>query len=342
MVKFRQITSGRMLRHLSSALLLLMLTAAFVPVASAQFTLAVSTPLPTAVDPGGAATATLSLQPAGSSDPVTLTCVVTTQIAQPVMLPTCDPSPATPITPPASPSLTVTTFAATSFGLYNFAVTGTSASSTSTVNLSLTVVNLTEDYTISVLPVQATPNTVAPGATATTTVTVSPIGSYSNHQVTLSCLAISPVVAAAPVCSFTPVNGTTPGPVQVTSGPASATLTITTLGPTPTTHLERKRIFYALWLLAPGLALAGFGTKHSHKKFMGILFLVAMASSVLLMPACSSSSTTSNNPTGLVTPANTYTFTLTGADENGAAPGNVINCTPSVTCAAATVTLVVN
>jgi hypothetical protein len=343
MVKSRQIISRRMLRPLFFALLLVTVSAAFVPMASAQFTLAVSSPLPAAVVPGSTATATLSLQPNGSSAPVTLTCVVTTQVSQPVMLPTCDPSPSTPITPPAAPSLTVTTFAGTSFGLYNFAIIGTSGSSTATVNLSLTVVNLTEDYTLSVLPVMATPNTVAPGATATTTVTISPLGSYTNHQVTLSCLSVTPVVAAAPVCSFTPVNGTASGPVQITSGPASATLTITTLGPTPTTRLERKRLFYALWLLAPGLALAGFGTKARHKKLMGIFFLLAMASGILLMPACSSSTSTSNNPSGEVTPANTYTFTLTGADENGAAPGNTTTCTTGVTCtAAATVTLVVN
>jgi hypothetical protein len=209
------------------------------------------------------------------------------------------------------------------------------------VNLSLTVVNLTVDYTLSALPVTATPSPVTAGSTATTTVTVSPIGSYSNHQVTLACLSVTPVVAAAPVCSFTPVNGTTPGPVQITSGPASATLTITTLGPTPTTRLERKRLFYAMWLLVPGLALARFGRKqiggkeNRHRKLLGLFFLIAMAGGVLLMPACSSSTNNTNNPSGQVTPKNTYTFTLTGADENGAAPGNT-------TTSPATVSLVVD
>jgi hypothetical protein len=331
MVKSRQIVPRQIVSPLLFALLVVVF-AASAPVAYGQFTLTVASPLsPSPVDPGGTSTATLSLQPAGSNAPVTLTCVVTTQIPQPVSLPTCDPSPTTPITPPASPSLTITTFATTSFGLYNFAVTGTSASASVTLNLSLTVVNLTEDYTLSVLPVTATPSPVTAGNTATSTVTVSPIGSYSNHQVTLSCLSVTPVVAAAPVCSFTPLNGTTPGPVQITSGPASATLTITTLGPTPVTRLERRRLFYALWLLVPGLALAGFGKKNWHKKLMSLFFLIAMASGILLMPACSSSTNTTNNPSGQVTPKNTYTFTLTGADENGAAPGNATTSPPTVT-----------
>jgi len=42
-----------------------------------------------------------------------------------------------------------------------------------------------------------------------------------------------------------------------------------------------------------------------------------LASGVILMPACGSSKSI-----GSVTPATTYVFTLTGADENGAAPSN--------------------
>ena len=136
MVKSRQTIFRRIWHSLYCALLLSIFSAAFASVASAQFTLTVSSPLPSAVVPGSTATAALNLQPNGSSLPVTLTCVVTTTIAQPVMPPTCDPSPSTPITPPASPSLTITTFSGTSFGLYNFAVTGTNGSSTVTVNLS--------------------------------------------------------------------------------------------------------------------------------------------------------------------------------------------------------------
>ncbi len=341
----------QVVRPLVFALLLFLFSAASVSVAHGQFTLTVFQPLyPPAVDPAESAIGTLDLEQNGSSSPVTLTCVVTTQIQQPVSLPTCDVSPTTPITPPAKPSLTVSTTGTTSTGSYAVLVTGTSGSTMQTVTLNLSVIDVTEDYTLSVLPTTATPSPVAAGAIATTLVTLTPIGSYGNaippHQVTLSCLSITPVTTAAPVCSFTPTGATAPGPVQVTSGPATATLTITTLGPTPVTRLRDRRVFFALWILVPGLALAGLGRSVGRKKnrtktLMGMFLLTAVASGLLLMPACSSTNNT-NNPNGEVTPNNTYTFTITGADENGASPGNSTTCTTGVICGAASVTLTVN
>jgi hypothetical protein len=187
-----------------------------------------------------------------------------------------------------------------------------------------------------VLPTTASPNPVNAGATATTTVTVTPIGSYSNHQITLSCLSVTPVVVAAPFCSFSPAT------VSVTAGPPpTSTLTITTLGPVPITQAPLRRTFYALWILVPGLALAGIGTsKRRRKTLMGFLLLLTVASGFLLMPACSSSNNT-NNPNGQTTPKNTYTFTLTGADENGAAPGNS-QCIGTTCTGVPTVSLTVN
>jgi hypothetical protein len=237
------------------------------------------------------------------------------------------------------PSLNVTTFSNTSFGLYTFAVTGTSATFTQTVTLNLTVVNLTEDYTLSALPTTLSP--VHAGAAATTVVTVQPIGSYSGHQITLACLSVTPVVIAAPVCSF---QSSTGQPfVQVTQGvPATATLTITTFGPKPITRLRPHRAFYAVWLLLPGLALVGLGTAGNRgKRLMSLFMLLMVAGGLLLTPACGTTNNT-NNPSGQVTPNNSYTFTLTGADELGNGPGNSINCTGGVNCGAATVTLAVN
>ena len=327
------------LRPIVFALLLLAFSAASADVAFGQFTLTVSSPLyPPAVDPNGSATATLSVQPNGSSAPVTLTCVVTTNIQSPVDLPACDLSPTT-VTPPAQPSLTIDTSSGTSFGLYNFTITGTSGSFTQSVTVTLTVLNVSEDYTISVLPTTASPSPVSAGSIATTTVTVSAIGSYSGHNVTLSCLSVTPVVEAAPVCSFNPQ------PVSVTSGTVpTSTLTITTFGPTPTTRLKTPRIFYAIWFLIPGLGVvvASFGAGTNRKKrLMGLLLLWAIAVGVVMMPACGSSTTT-NTPNGVDTPKNSYTFTLTGADENGAPPGNSGTCSTGTNCGQATVTLTVN
>ena len=201
-------------------------------------------------------------------------------------------------------------------GLYAITVTGDNGSTSQTIALALNVVNVTQDYTLSVSPTTATPSPVKAGAKATTTVTVTPIASYTGN-VTLACLTVSPVVALAPVCSFNPPT------VAVTSGlPPTSVLTISTTGPAPTVRLWNQRSFYALWLAIPGLALVGVcaaGTRRKH--VLGALSLMAVAGSLLLLPACGSSKSTSSTG-GTLTPANTYTFTLTGADANGAAPSS--------------------
>jgi hypothetical protein len=289
-----------------------------------------------AVDPGGSALGTIDLTSTGGfNNPVTFTCVVS---SGPVTSsqPNCVISPVTQ-TPPGSASLTITTTNATSVGLYNLTVTATASGSIpQTLSLSLSVQPLSEDYTLSVTPVTAVPNPVKAGSVATTTVTISPIGSYSGHQVTLACLSVTPVVTTGPSCAFTPTAGSGPGPVQVTGGtPATATLTITTYGPTPTTLLQTHRTFYAFWLLAPAFVFAGARrARGSGKRLLGFLSLAVLASLLLLIPACGSSTPT-NSPTGATTPKNTYTFTLGGADENGAGPSNA-------TTAAATVSVTVN
>ena len=285
-----------------------------------------------AVDPGGSAIATIDVTSSGIlSSPVSLSCALA---SGPVSTspPVCGPPSPASVTAPGSASLTITTSNTTAVGLYNFTVTGTSGSlAPQTLSLSLTVEPLSEDYTLSVTPTTAVPSPVPAGGTATTTVTISPIGSYSGHQITLACLSITPVVTAGPVCSFQPTNGSS-GPVPVAGGtPATATLTITTYGPIPTTRLDSRRIYYAFWLALPGLglvALSATGTRR--KSALGALFLLLLTGGVLLMPACGSSTPT-NSPNGVITPKNTYTFTITGVDENGAAPSNVATNEATVT-----------
>ena len=331
---------GRQMAHSALVALFLGLLTAAVPQGFAQTFSTFSISMPTgldrpAVDPGGSAigTVVIASSPTGTlTNPVGLACAVSSGPTT-TNPPVCTVSP-TSQTAPGSASLTITTSDNTLQGLYGFTVTGTGGAGTQTLSLNLTVQPLSEDYTISATPTTAVPNPVVPGATATTTVSIAPIGSYSGHQVTLACLSVTPVVTAGPTCTFQATNGT--GPVQVTGGaPATATLTITTFGPVPTTLLRTPRLFYALWLVIPGLALAGAARAGRRRKtLVALFFLLSLGSGVLLIPACSSSTVT-NSPTGLTTPKNTYIFTLTGADENGAAPSNT-------TTAAATVSITVN
>ncbi|MFZ0759081.1 MAG: hypothetical protein WAM69_03945, partial [Candidatus Sulfotelmatobacter sp.] len=92
--------------------------------------------------------------------------------------------------------------------------------------------------------------------------------------------------------------------------------------------------FYALCLALPGLALMGVGVTGSRRrKLLGLFLLVAVAGALLLMPACGATNNVNSLTTtnGQITPNNTYTLTLTGADENGAAPGTTTPTTVTLT-----------
>jgi hypothetical protein len=316
MVKPRQVIRG-----LLFGLSLPVALAASVSLAYGQsFTLTTTALYPTSVDPSESATATINLVATdGFDDPVSLSCAVT---SGPVTTsePVCTPSPASQV-PPAKPALTITTTNGTTAGTYQFTVTGTSGSITQTATLYLGVADIAENYALSVLPTTATPGSVPPGQTATTTVTVSPLGTYSGHMITLSCLSVTPIVTAAPTCSFDP-----PTVMVASSGVVTSVLTITTYGAaaTTTTVSWNRRIFYTLGLLVPGLALVGIGASRGRKRnALGVLLLMTIAGGLVLMPACNGTNLTSQTTTtlnGKETPKNNYTFTLTGADENGAAP----------------------
>jgi hypothetical protein len=331
MLNFRHV-----LRAIVFALLLLWFIGhvSFAAAQTQNFTLSASTFSPPAgVDPGGTATANIILStPDNYTGSVALTCAVTST-GSATTLPLCLVSPSD-ATPDATPSLTVTTVGADA-GTYSVTVTGTSAGSdTQTVTLFLNIVEVPQDYTLTV-STPISPGTVSAGFGAQATVTVTPISSYTG-SVTLSCLSITPPVTAAPFCSFNPPT------VDVTgAGAPTSVLTVSTYGVTPNqANNAAPRVFYALWLAFPALALAGIGaSRGSRRKWLGLLLLLAVASGLLLLPSCGSSNTptNANNINGLITPKNTYTVTLTGVDQNGVSPSNT-----SSTSSAATVTITVN
>lgn len=318
----------QIIRFVLFALLLLPLSLASVSPVHGQtqtFTLTIPGLNRAAIQPNESDLGTITLGSVGGfNSPVSLSCQLTAGPATDPSPPVCEPPSPPSVIPPGSASVTITTTASTAAGLYTFLISGTGGGITQTASVSMTVQPVVEDYTLLVSPTTATPGSIPAGGVATTTVTVSPIGTYGTnsppHTVTFSCLSITPVVTLAPVCSFNP-----PSVTVSPSTPLTSTLTISTTGPTPTTWLWNPRIFYAFWLAIPALGLVGLATTGTRKKgATGGLLLMVVAAGLLVLPACSSTRTVGTNGN---TPANTYTFTITAADEASTPPSNTTTTT---------------
>ena len=305
--------SRRVARHIVIVLFFVIAVVVILPCAygQANFTLAASAPYPSAVDPGGSSISTITVNTINnvSIGSVALSCTVA-----PLQTNGATCSILGSVTPPASPTLTITTTTLTPSTLYTITVTGTAGTSTLTVPVNLSVLAVTPAYTLS--DTTLSPSSVHAGSAATSTVTATPISGYSG-SVTFSCSTISPTVTPAPVCSFNPAT------VTVTnSAAASSTLTISTTGPSATSP-HRSTIFYALWLPLPALALIGAGlstTSRLWKKLLGWLLLGMIVAAIMVTIGCGNSTNTSSSVTS--TPKNTYTFTISGTDQNKLAPSN--------------------
>jgi subtilase family serine protease len=158
-----------------------------------------------------------------------------------------------------------------------------------------------EDFRIAANP--ATVTITAPGQSGMTTLTITPLGGFSQ-ALTYSCAGLP----SEATCAFVAASAT------------SETLTITTTAPSSRLQRSpfdrRSGIFYAL--LLPGLL--GLISVRNHKRTRrGIRLLsliVVLALSTLWMPACGGGSSTPSNPG---TPAGTSSVTVT-ATTGGTSP----------------------
>lgn len=305
----------------SAILASILLIAALIPAfgQTATFTLSPS-PSSIAVEPGGKPSSNIAVDStSNSSVDVTLSCSVAP--VEPNGTPTCAISPQPqPVVTPAVATLNITTAGNTPATTYTVTVTGVDNSTTpptmQTATVELSVLAVVADYTLSVTT-PVTPSSVHAGSGATAVITVTSLNGYSG-AVTLSCSAVTPAVEFGPTCSF-------PSAVMVPSnGTQTGTLTITTYGTTtttPTTAIFRSRIFYAFFLPLPGVAIVAL--RRNRRTSLALFLLCSLALAVLFLPSCSSSrnSTTTTSNTG-ITPNNSYTFTITGADTNSLAPSN--------------------
>lgn len=169
--------------------------------------------------------------------------------------------------------------------------------------------------TFSLSATALTPATVAPGSSATSTVTVTETG--FTGTVTLSCAVTGPSGAVhLPTCA--PASGT-----------SSIALTVNTTAAVALLEHPASRhsagMFYAMFLPIGGIALLGFGSAGvQRKKLFGFLLVGLVLSSLLLMPACGGSSNNNNGGGSPGTTAGTYTITVngtaSGATQTGTAP----------------------
>jgi Beta-propeller repeat len=161
-----------------------------------------------------------------------------------------------------------------------------------------------------------TPTAVSPGASATSTVTLTALNGYAS-PVNLTC-TVTGTGSPAPACSassFSPAS-LTPLP----SPGATSTLTITTTA----NHAENfvpRNVFYALWLpVGVSIFGMGFGSSRSQRKqLLGLLMLGMIMVALFLMPACGSSGKGGGGGGSGGTPAGAYTVTITGTGTDSAA-----------------------
>jgi hypothetical protein len=173
----------------------------------------------------------------------------------------------------------------------------------STVSATTTPTPIVTDFRIDVSPPSAT---VLAGITATYTVTVTPLPTYSG-SVALSCSSGLPTGAT---CTITTSPVTIPNTSPVTAQLAIAT----TARPVTTAQGWHWGLLYALCLPIGGMALLGSGSRK--RKWTAGLFIVALVAFVGLQMGCGSESATPPTTTG--TPAGTYTVTVSGT--SGTAP----------------------
>lgn len=170
------------------------------------------------------------------------------------------------------------------------------------------------DFKMTVSPLnQSVPQA---GAPASFTVSLTPQPLFGS-PITLSCTG----TPAGSSCAFNPGTSVT---LQSSSG-STVTLTIpTTARPiTPAASLF-KRQFYALWLAIPGIAILGMGGGR-RRKIAGISMLCMIFALLLLVPACSHS-TTQTPVSG--TPAGTYTITVTASSGTNSKSQNITLTVP--------------
>jgi len=203
---------------------------------------------------------------------------------------------------------TIPTLQAGSTSTVDFVVTasrtGAYEATASVIKINNTNTSLTASATFTAggfsMGISPSTRTVAAGQTAQYTVQLNPQGAFGAN-VSLTCSG--PPTGAA--CSFTSSTVSFGGG----TGGASSILNLTTSPQPPTTARSRgwRGPMYALWLMIPGMAVFGLGSKR-RRRWLGLLVLPMLFALVLWLPSCSGGKTL---PPVSGTPSGTYSMTVT-------------------------------
>jgi hypothetical protein len=176
------------------------------------------------------------------------------------------------------------------------------ASNSTVINLVVTA----PDFSLSATALS--PSSVAPGASAKSTITITSSGGLNPSTVTLTC-SVSPAMNPATTCSL--------GTISVANNTGTSTLTVATSGPQaareqPAVEQEPGMLF-ALGLMIPAMLLGGAGlSMTSRRRLLSFCLIFLALGGCWFQAACGGGSTGPASVGNPSTPANTYTVTITG------------------------------
>jgi hypothetical protein len=167
------------------------------------------------------------------------------------------------------------------------------------------------------------PASVAPGASAKSTITINPLGGLNLSTVALTC-SVSNGSSPAPTCSL--------GTISVANNTGTSVLTVATSGAqaalVPVDKRGSGRLF-AIGLIIPAILLGGAGLKTpTRTKILSFSLFFFVLAGCMLQAACgnSSGSKTPMTVTSSETPAGIYTVTVTG-NSNGMQHATTVSLT---------------
>ncbi|MGD0890666.1 MAG: protease pro-enzyme activation domain-containing protein [Terracidiphilus sp.] len=295
-----------------------------------SFTLTNNGPITFGVGASTGNTATVTVASVNNfASTVGLKCAVTTTPTAATSPATC--SLASPTVPGGSGTdvLTVGTTSSTTTGNYAITVTGASGAITQT-----TVVNVTVNGSYTV--VATSPSSIAPGASATSTVTIASTNGYSGSITVTSCTLTSSPSGASdpPSCS----SGSQTVTLSSTTTSGTATVTVDTTAAS-TSELVRPQIGPGRvgsgkgWLGAGSGAVLAlilfFGIPARRRSWRSMLGMVVLMVILGTMAGCGGGGGGggSKNPG---TTAGTYTFTVTATGTPAQSSGNTTTFTVTV------------